>query len=127
MSNNYKQQFYYSYIRNLTGVKGQISIASGTNGVSSTAIIGATAARTAVGEITITLGSPYNSLIDCQLTLQNSGTVSVLQPQIKSADVSGAKTIVVNLVDTTAGTKADPAAAIVLHVNAEMKDSSVTY
>jgi hypothetical protein len=123
MANRYMQQFYYSLTHMLTGIHGSINIASGTTGVSSQSLNGATAARTGVGEITITLGDKYPELLACDFKVQ-AATAQDLVPQIKSVDVVTAKTIVVRLL--TGASPADPASAIVLYMNALLRNSSIT-
>ncbi len=123
MANRYMQQFYYSLTHMLTGIHGSISIASSTTGVSSQSLNGATAARTGVGEITITLQDKFPELLACDFRIQ-SATAQDLVPHIKSVDVVTAKTIVVRLL--TGATAADPASAIVLYMNALLRNSSIT-
>ncbi len=123
MANRYLQQFFYSFTRNLTSLNGPISLASGTDGVSSSSIVGATVARTGVGEITITLADKWPSLvfIDAQLL---SATARDLVPQVKSVDLPN-KLIVINLL--AGATPTDPLNAMTLYVNLMFKNSSVTY
>lgn len=123
MANRYLQQFFYSFTRNLTSLNGPIALASGTVGVSSSSIVGASAARTGVGEITITLVDKWPSLVfvDAQIL---SATARDLVPQVKSIDLT-AKTIVINLL--TGASPTDPLNAMTLYVNMMFKNSSVTY
>ena len=123
MANRYLQQFFYSFTRNLTSLNGPIALDSGTIGVSSSSIVGATVARSGVGEITITLADKWPSLvfIDAQIL---SATARDLVPQIKSIDLS-AKSIVINLL--AGATPTDPLNAMTLYVNMMFKNSSVTY
>lgn len=117
------QQFFFSLVRKLTCLTGQINIASDAT-VSSSTISGASVARTGVGEYTVTLSDSFVALLSCNLTLQAATAVDLV-PQIKSNDVVTAKTIVFR---TLAGaTATDPSAACVVHFRALMRDSSVLY
>ena len=123
MANRYLQQFFYSFTRNLTSLNGPVVLDSGTLGVNSSSIVGATVARTGVGEITITLADKWPTLvfIDAQIL---SATARDLVPQIKSVDLTN-KLIVINLL--AGATPTDPLNAMTLYVNMMFKNSSVTY
>lgn len=99
----------------LGGVDGVVAGYS-INGVSSIA-------QTGVGEVTLTLTDKWNALVHPSFSILKA-TAQDLVPQIKSADVSSAKTVVVNLL--AAATPADPTAAMTLYVNLEMRNSSST-
>lgn len=101
-----------------------VAMTGGVDGVASTNIKGASASQTGVGEITVTLEDAYNALVACHITTQ-AATASDLVPQIKSNDVSVAKTIVFRLL--TGATATDPTAATVVHFSAFLRNSSVTY
>lgn len=121
MANSYYQQFLYSKTKMLTAIQGIVSIAANA-AVSSESIIGATVARTGTGEYTITLSDKYNAMVACHLTMEAATAVDLV-PQVKSTDVSGAKTIVVNL--NAGATPTDPSAVCKLHVSIFMRNSSV--
>lgn len=122
MANQYMQQFYYSLTHMLTGIHGSINIASSTTGVTSQSLNGATAARTGVGEITITLGDKYPELLAADFKIL-AATAQDLVPQIKSQDMS-AKTIVVRLL--AGATATDPSSAITLYMNSIFRNSSIS-
>lgn len=123
MANRYMQQFYNSLTHGLVGLHGSVNIASGTTGVSSQSLNGMTAARTGVGEITLTLQDKFPELLAADFKVQ-AATAQDLVSQIKSVDVVTAKTIVVRLL--TGAAPADPASAIVLYVNVLLRNSSIT-
>lgn len=123
MANRRYQQFLFSLDPMLTSIQGTVSIASSTTGVTAQAMNGATAARTGVGTITITLADGYNAFLGAQFTVQ-SASAQDLVPQIASVDVVSAKTVVVKLL--TAAAPADPASAIVLNVHIMVRNSSVS-
>lgn len=106
----------------LTGIHGSINIASSTTGVTSQSLNGATAARTGVGEITITLGDKYPELLAADFKIL-AATAQDLVPQIKSQDMS-AKTIVVRLL--AGATATDPSSAITLYMNSIFRNSSIS-
>lgn len=121
MANNYKQQFFYSFTKGLVALQGPISLASGTVGVSSSSINGASAARTGVGEITVTFQDLFQALVFVDAMIL-SATARDLVPQIKSMDLT-AKTIVINLL--AGATPTDPANAMTLYVNMFFRASSI--
>lgn len=123
MANRYMQQFLYSLTHMLTGIHGSINIASSTTGVSSVSLNGASAARTGVGEITITLTDKFPELLACDFKIL-SATAQDLVPQIKSETVASTKLIVVRLL--AGSTATDPTSAITLYMNAFLRNSSVT-
>jgi hypothetical protein len=99
-----------------------VFLAGGTDGVKSCDIKGATCARTGVGEYTVTLTDKFAALMDCQLTLEAATAVDLV-PQIKSHDVSSAKTIVFRLL--AGATPTEVAAASTVHFKAFLRNSSV--
>lgn len=117
------QQFFFSLVRRLTCLTGQITIAADAS-VSSTTLKGATCARTGTGEYTITLADGYVALLACNLTMQAATAVDLV-PQIKSNDVASAKTIVFRTLAVATAT--DPSAICVVHVRILLRDSSVLY
>lgn len=121
MANNYKQQFFYSYTKGLVALQGPISLASGTVGVSSSSINGASAARTGVGEITITFQDVFQALVYAGAQVL-SATARDLVPQIKSVSIAN-KQVVINLL--TGATPTDPANAMVLYINLFFRNSSI--
>lgn len=100
------------------------SLAGGIDGVVSSSIMGASAAQTGVGEVTITLDDTYAQLEDVNVSLEKSIAQDLI-PQVKSNDMVTAKTIVINLL--TGATKTDPLAAASLHVSMFLRNSSVPY
>jgi len=107
----------------LTLIQGTISIAADAS-VSSESIVGASVTKTGTGEYTITLDETYNALMACNVTLEAATAVDLV-PQIKSTDVSGAKTVVINL--NAGATPTNPSAVCKIHVSIFMRNSSVTY
>lgn len=99
-----------------------VTLTGGIDGVSDCTVKGATAARTGVGTYTVTLSDKFNALMDCQLTLQAATAVDLV-PQIISTDVSGAKTIVFNLL--AGATATEVAAPAIVHFKAFLRNSSV--
>lgn len=99
-------------------------LAGGINGVASNTFgsLVSSAARTGVGEYTVTLAQPYNSenCINFQLM---AATAVDLVPQLKSVDVVTAKTIVVRLL--AGATATEVAAAATLYMNAVLNASSI--
>ena len=104
-------------------IQGVISIAANAS-VSSSSIIGATVTKTGTGEYTITLAETYNAMMATNLTLEAASAVDLV-PQVESTDVSGAKTIVINL--NAGATPTNPSAVCKIHVSIFMRDSSVQY
>lgn len=101
-----------------------VSLAGGVEGVSSsTALNGASVARTGVGEYTVTLSNTYNALESCNLTLKAATAVDLV-PQIKSDDVSSAKTIVFRLL--AGATATELAAVATVNFSAVLRNSSLT-
>lgn len=99
-----------------------VTLTGGVDGVASTTIRGASVARTGVGEYTVTLADKYHALMCCNLNIEAATAVDLV-PQIKSTDVSGAKTIVFR---TLAGaTATEVAAPLKVHFNAFLRNSSV--
>ena len=123
MANSYCQQFLYSKTKMLKLIQGVISIAADAS-VSSSTIIGAAVTKTGTGEYTITLSETYVAMMATNLTLEAASAVDLV-PQVKSTDVSGAKTIVINL--NAGATPTDPAAVCKIHVSIFMRDSSIQY
>lgn len=101
-----------------------LPLLGGIDGVASSSILGATAAQTGVGEFTITLADTYNALVSAHFQLL-AATAADLVPQMKSVDVTSAKTVVVRLL--TGATATDPAAAQTLYVSLFLRNSSNTY
>jgi hypothetical protein len=121
MANRLFQQFFYSLTKNLTGIHGVISINSSA-AVTGSTIRGASVAKTGTGLYTITLDDSYPALESAQFTLLAATAVDLV-PQIVSADVVSAKTIVVRL--NTGATATDPSAACQIHVALRLRNSSV--
>lgn len=99
-----------------------VFLIGGVDGVASTTIRGASAARTGVGQYTVTLADKYHDIMDCQLTLEAATPVDLV-PQIKSTDVSGNKTIVFSLL--AGATPTEVAADCKVHFKVFLRNSSV--
>lgn len=99
-----------------------VTLTGGVDGVASSTVKGASVARTGVGQYTITLEDKYKAVMAIHATLEASSAVDLV-PQIKSVDVSSAKTIVVNLL--AAATPTEVAAACTLHFSAFLRNSSI--
>lgn len=78
--------------------------------------------QTGVGELTITMQDNYNALVSASFCML-AATAQDLVPQMKSQDVSSAKTVVVRLL--TGATPTDPTAAQTLYFQLMMRNSSV--
>lgn len=102
-------------------IAGSISIGSNA-AVSSETIMGASVAKTGTGAYTITLEDAYPALLSCNLTVMAATAVDLV-PQIVSADVVSAKTIVFKLL--TGATATDPSAACKVQVMIVLKNSTV--
>ncbi len=122
-SNKYYQQFFFSLIRKLCCIAGQINIAADAS-VTSSSILGAAVTKTGTGEYTITLNDTYVAMVAVDAQLQAATAVDLV-PQVKSYDVTSAKTVVINL--NAGATPTNPAAACVLHVKILLRDSTVVY
>jgi len=121
MANRYLQQFYFSFVKKLTAVKGYVDIAADAS-VSASSVVGGVVTKTGTGEYTLTLTDKYNAIVNANLTLQAATAVDLV-PQIVSQDVSGAKTVVFKLL--TGATATNPAAVCRVYINLEMRNSSV--
>ena len=112
----------------------QVLIAGSFN-LSSAAAVGTTnfnglvasVVKSATGEYTVTLTDKYVALKSVQLTYQGANVNTRLI--CKSADVTSAKTIVINTIINSAGTDsiADVGTACTIHLTLLMRDSSVTH
>lgn len=123
MASRYMQQFLYSFTPMLTSIHGVINVATSTTGVSSVSMTGATAARTGVGEITITFVDKWNAFMAASFQVL-SGTAQDRVVQIKSVDMSTG-VIVLNLLAGASPT--DPAgSALSIYCNILLRNSSVT-
>jgi len=95
---------------------------SGVNSGTCTATpsLGISEVKQATGDVTITLEDKYNQLLCAQVTLGDSATGpgALTAAKIKSADVKGAKTVVI---DTTGAANANDQ----LHVTLFLKNTSV--
>lgn len=100
------------------------ALAGGSDGTSSFAMNGvATVVLTGVGEYTFTLSDKYSALESVDFTLLAATAVDLV-PQVKSVDVTSAKTIVVRLL--AAATPTDVSAAAVLYMALRLRNSSVS-
>lgn len=107
----------------LTAIQGKFTVAADAS-VSSSSISGASVARTAAGEYTITLDAPYNALVSAGFEIQAATAVDLV-PQMKSNDVVTAKTVVIRLL--AGATATDPSAILVVNVDLFLRNSSVSY
>lgn len=102
-----------------------LPLLTGADGVVSTSIPGVSScSQTGVGEFTITFTDDYRSLAFAKFMVLKAVAQDLI-PQIKSVDVSSAKTIVVRLL--TGATPTDPTAAMTLYMKALMRDGSLAY
>jgi hypothetical protein len=122
MANRYFEQFLHSFTKKLVSIHGVVSIAADAS-VSGHTIKGATVTKTGVGEYTIELDDAYVDLVSAQATFQAATAVDLV-PQIKSADVTTAKTVVIRLL--TGVTPTDPSAVCKLHVHLLLRNSKVS-
>ena len=100
-----------------------VSLTGGIDGVASSTIAGASAARTGVGEYTVTLTDAYQAVLSCQLTVMAATAVDLV-PQIKSVDVVSAKTVVFR---TLAGaTATEVAAPLTVNFGLLLRDSTIS-
>lgn len=98
-------------------------LTGGINGVASSSLNGvASVVQSGVGEYTITLSEKYNAFLGAHFSVLAATAVDLV-PQLKSADVTSAKTVVVRLL--TGATATDPAAALTLYVMIMLRNSSV--
>lgn len=124
MSNRWFNQFKGSLEKGVVMLDGYGEI-SGVDAsvVNSACIKGASWARTGTGEYTITLEDSYPSLLSCNVTFECAAT-NALWAKVKSHDVSSAKTIVLNTVDST-GAPTDTSLGCALLINIVLKNSVV--
>lgn len=120
MANRMFQQFFYSFTKGLVGVHGYVDIAADAS-VAASVIRGGVVTKTDTGEYTLTLEDQYVGLESVQLCVQAAVPVDLV-PQVLSADVVSAKTIVFSLLDT--GVPTDPAAACRVYISVLMKNST---
>lgn len=121
MANRNFNQFKGSLDRGIVFVQGVISIAAG-GAVSSEDLVGASVSKTGTGAYSIVLEDTYQSAKAVTLQLESATDVD-MGVQVKSVDVSSAKTIAIKtLVGATA---TDPVAACKIHVLLVLKNSSV--
>ena len=121
--NRWLNQFKGSLVKGVTFIYGKASITNTTGVVASYSGLGITSiARTGVGEYTITLDEKCNDLLGSKISVVAATPVDLV-PQILSYDVSGAKTIVVNLL--AAAVPTDSAQDIELLIELTLKNSSV--
>jgi hypothetical protein len=100
-------------------------LTGGIDGVASYSIPGVSSVvQSGVGQFTITLSDSYPSLVACNFTLLKSSAQDLV-PQIKSIDVTNAKTVVVSLL--TGATPTDPTAACTLFMDLQVKNTNVLY
>lgn len=99
-----------------------VFLTGGIDGVADVTVKGASVVRSGVGEYTVTLTDKFAALMDCQLTLEAATPVDLV-PQIKSHDVSGAKTIVFSLL--AGATPTEVAAPATVHFKAFLRNSAV--
>lgn len=121
MANRLFDQFLFSFTKMLTSLHGIIEL-DATGAVVSSSIRGATVAKTGTGQYTVTFADKYHALMWCGLTVEAATPVDLV-PQVKSTDVSGAKTIVFSLLAGAVAT--NPSAVCKVHFNTFLRNSSV--
>ncbi len=122
MANRFMQQFYYSFVHKLTGIKGYVDIAADAS-VSASSIQGAVVTKTGTGQYTITLVDSYNAIVGAHLQVQAATAVDLV-PQVVSQTVDTTKLVVFKLL--TGATATDPSAVCRVYINLELRNSSVT-
>lgn len=120
MASRLFQQFHGMLDKGVVFIAGKLSIAANA-AVSSQSIMGGVFTKTGTGEYTLTLDDTYVGLLSAQATVLAATAVDLV-PQIKSADVTSAKTIVFNL--NAGATPTNPSAVCELHVFIALKNST---
>jgi hypothetical protein len=120
IANRRFEQFSYSLIKKKTEIEGVASL-SAAGAVLSQDIPGATLTKTGVGAYLLTLQDKYNTCLG--IYPQLAETDQDLQAVPGAADVSSAKTIVINT--KTEGVNTDPSATAKLYVKVVLRNSSV--
>lgn len=122
MANRYFQQFVAVPQHGLVMLSGSVSIAADAS-VSASSFPFGTITKTGTGAYTLTLADKYSSVVSIQATLEAAVAVDLV-PQVTSADVSSAKTVVFSL--NTGATPTNPSAVCKLHILLLVKNSSIT-
>lgn len=122
MANRNFQQFQHTYEKGLVKIPLKISIAAGGAVSSFTGKGISTVTQSGAGEYTITLVDKFIDYYTILCGVLNANQEDLVA-QVVSADPTGTKQIVVNLLAATVPT--NPTNATVLMVEATMKNSSV--
>ena len=120
MANRYFQEKLMSLIKGYTQVAGYVDLSA--SGVPTASILGAAVTKTGTGRYTITLADKYDGVIAVHASLQAAVPVDLV-PQVLSQDVSGAKTVVIQLL--AAAVPTDVVAAARLYVTLSLRNSSL--
>lgn len=121
--NRLLQQFQGTLEKGVVMLFGKAAITNTTGVVASFSGKGiASIARTAAGEYTITLEDKVSGLLDASFQVV-AATATDLVPQIMSYDVTGAKTVVVNLL--AAAVPTDAVVDVELLFSLTLKNTSV--
>lgn len=103
-------------------IAGSFSIAASGGAATKVSGLGYSVAKTTTGVYTITLEDVYNALISGTCTVEAATAVDLVA-QIKSHDVTSAKTVVI---DVNAGaTPTEPAAVTVIHFLLVLQNTSL--
>lgn len=121
MANRRFEQFVYSLIKKKTVIAGYATL-SNVGAVLTQDIPGATLTKTGVGAYLLTLQDKYNTCMG--VFVQLAETAEDLQAVPGAADVSSAKTIVINT--KTAGVNANASATARIYVKVILRNSSVS-
>jgi hypothetical protein len=129
MANRFFSQFQYSLEKKVVNLFGQVAIgATGAPTISAANSKGITSiARNSAGKYTITLQDSYNRFLGLAVTLKLSSgapaTSSSVVPVVRSEDVGGAKTVVVEFVDN-AGAAIELTNGVTLLLHVKLSNSS---
>lgn len=124
MANRYFNQFVLTQDKRQVIISGIISLNSSAavTGDNFNSLV-TSVAKSGTGEYTITLADKYQELKSLNVSYEGAGDIV---PRIKSTDVSGAKTLIVETFDLSGAAVADVAVASKLHINIVLKDSTVS-
>lgn len=103
-------------------IAGSFSIAASGGAATKVSGLGYTVAKTDTGVYTITLADAYSSLVSACVTVQAATAVDLVA-QVKSHDVSSAKTIVIDL--NAGATPTEPSAVTVVHFMLALQNSGL--
>ena len=124
MANRYFNQFILTQDKRQVLISGIISLNSSAavTGNNFNSLV-ASVTKSGTGEYTITLQDKYVELKSLNVTFEGTGDIV---PRVKSTDVAGAKTLVVQTWDISSAAVANVSAASKLHINIVLKDSTVS-